>query len=624
MRHRLTVLPALAVLSALAGSPPAGAQCTGNNHIVWPAADPVWDFCWTRPASSSGANGSGIELSNVKYKGILILKTAHVPVLNVKYAPGGCGCFRDWYNGEIRFQCGPNLGGGYCPGTDPNAPVVTVCQHPGSDIGSFTGVAAEDKGDMLRLTSQCSAGWYRYISVWEFHTDGTLQALMDAAAVNNSCVASTHRHHVYWRLDFDVSDPNDNFVDHSTNMGDPYQRVTTEASFVDTSPVRSVWRIGNPSTSATVEVRRNDGDEAAGDANDPNNPVLQDFPVADGWVLAYHSNEINDTGSSCAINLSPRLNNENVNGADVVLWVRASNLHIGEAGGNSHMCFMFGPTIKVNLPDVTPTVTNTPTQDPNVPTPTVTNTPTITPTPLFTFTPTQTSTRTPTFTPTLTFTRTPTFTRTQTRTPTTAPTRTPTRTRVPTRSPTGTPEPSETPVPPDTPTPEESPTDTPTEVPTLGPPTATPTSTPPAVAHVVQASVLPGSSVQAEGTLPAGSFRLCVYPNSSYLLGGGYFGGEVTCADLVSAGGPFGPVVVWSAPRLGDYDLLVLRASDDRTLVAGDGLDERPGFVVEVQPTATETPFLVGTAPRESTGVAAVALLLAAALWLGRRMRRTG
>jgi hypothetical protein len=105
----------------------------------------------------------------------------------------------------------------------------------------------------------------------------------------------------------------------------------------------------------------------------------------------------------------------------------------------------------------------------------------------------------------------------------------------------------------------------------------------PPAAHFVQASVHPGSPVQAQGTLPAGSFRLCVYPNSSYLLGGGYFGGEVTCADLVSGGGAFGPVVVWSAPRLGEDDLLVLRSSDDRTLVAGDRLDEQPGLVVQTQ-----------------------------------------
>jgi len=57
----------------------------------------------------------------------------------------------------------------------------------------------------LKLTAQCMAGWYRYIPVWEFFADGTLQGRFVATSVNNGCVAYTHHHHAYYRLDFDLN-----------------------------------------------------------------------------------------------------------------------------------------------------------------------------------------------------------------------------------------------------------------------------------------------------------------------------------------------------------------------------------------------------------------------------------
>ena len=68
--------------------------------MSWPARDPVWQFCWLRPADSSGVNGSGIEIRNVHYNGRLVLKRGHVPIVNVQYDTlGSCGganhCYRD-------------------------------------------------------------------------------------------------------------------------------------------------------------------------------------------------------------------------------------------------------------------------------------------------------------------------------------------------------------------------------------------------------------------------------------------------------------------------------------------------------------------------------------------------
>lgn len=70
----------------------------------------------------------------------------------------------------------------------------------------------------------------------------------------------------------------------------------------------------------------------------------------DGWVLANDSNQISDysnTFSGCAANIGPWDNDQAVDGADIVLWVRAAGLHQGEAGGLAMDCSMVGPTIKV-------------------------------------------------------------------------------------------------------------------------------------------------------------------------------------------------------------------------------------------------------------------------------------
>jgi len=45
----------------------------------------LWEMTVVRPSASSGTRKSGIEVQNVKYKGKMVLKRGHVPVLNVKY-----------------------------------------------------------------------------------------------------------------------------------------------------------------------------------------------------------------------------------------------------------------------------------------------------------------------------------------------------------------------------------------------------------------------------------------------------------------------------------------------------------------------------------------------------------
>jgi hypothetical protein len=181
----------------LCGAPVDANQTTADRGTagqawitVTQAGKTLWKFLVVRPAASSGTNGSGVELRYVDYRGKRLLYRAHVPILNVKYDGDACGPYRDWQwqEGEIRAD-----------GVDV-APGFRLCASPaqtifdtGSDTGNFLGTAIYVQGQEVVLVSELQAGWYRYISQWRLHTDGTIRPRFAFAAVSSSCVCNVHR-----------------------------------------------------------------------------------------------------------------------------------------------------------------------------------------------------------------------------------------------------------------------------------------------------------------------------------------------------------------------------------------------------------------------------------------------
>src|SRR5262249_1299436 len=175
----------------------------------------MWRFLVVRPAASSGTNGSGVELRYLDYRGKRVLYRAHVPILNVEYQAGGIqiGCgptYRDWQNSEACFEAN---------GTD-IIPGVRLCSSPartilesGTDAGNFRGLAIYVAGQEVVLVSEMRAGWYRYISEWRLHANGTIRPRFGFAGTQNPCTCNTHIHHVYWRLDFDIRTASHNTVE---------------------------------------------------------------------------------------------------------------------------------------------------------------------------------------------------------------------------------------------------------------------------------------------------------------------------------------------------------------------------------------------------------------------------
>jgi hypothetical protein len=338
--------PPRALAAARHCGAPDAAQATTMNRAgaalvtVKRDGETLWRLIAVRPAASSGQVGSGVELRMVSYRGKRVLRRAGVPILNVRYDGDRCGPYRDWQNEEGRFQAhGAAVAPGFrlCP-----QPATTVLET-GSDMGNFAGVAVYVDGDEVVLVSEMEAGWYRYISRWHLHANGTIRPRFGFGAVENPCVCNQHHHHVYWRLDFDIAGAGDDLVGEYNDPPLPghdgnWHRLTHEIRRKRSSSHKRRWRVRNQATGAGYELLPGADDGAA-----------DSFGIGDFWALRYRSTQLDDSAvaTSERAALDSFLNGESTFGTNVVVWYAAhfthDPAHEGEHEGGSHIV---GPTLR--------------------------------------------------------------------------------------------------------------------------------------------------------------------------------------------------------------------------------------------------------------------------------------
>jgi Copper amine oxidase, enzyme domain len=335
----------------ICGQPVANqATAQGVAGSVWvtvtQGGSTVWKFLVVRPAASSGTNGSGVELRYVDYRGKRVLYRAHVPILNVKYDGDACGPYRDWQNQEGMIQAnGSDVAPGFrlC-----NAPATTILDT-GSDVGNYLGVAIYMQGQEVVLVSEMEAGWYRYISQWRLHTDGTIRPRFGFSAVTSSCVCNVHHHHAYWRLDFDIRTAGNNLVREFNDPPIIGKRHWHSKNFEIQRP-RDVghkrkWRVSNKSTGEAYDIVPGPHDGVA--TASPDWP----FPKGDVWILRYRGTEIDDgvyaVGPPYEANIGQWVNGEPINGADVVVWYGAHVTHDVSHEKPGEFGHIVGPHLKL-------------------------------------------------------------------------------------------------------------------------------------------------------------------------------------------------------------------------------------------------------------------------------------
>lgn len=211
----------------------AHANCSvaGGTLLKWPATGPsVWEMCWLSPAQSAGVQGSGLEVRDVHYKGILVAKRIHSPILFAEYRNGAGGnCYRDWKDANARFAATPAVRNqlgvpgsflatttcdvsksatashGSCPFSNlsPNPFTNADCMNSGVAIEDMTNAKLPEES-YVQLTTQYSASWYQYASRIAFYANGDINPEFGYGNSNGTYNTVTHWHHNYWRMDFDI------------------------------------------------------------------------------------------------------------------------------------------------------------------------------------------------------------------------------------------------------------------------------------------------------------------------------------------------------------------------------------------------------------------------------------
>ena len=310
-----------------------------------------------RPSISSGTNGSGIELRDVKYKNRSVMKRGHVPILNVQYTDNECGPYRDWQYQEGMFQAdGTDIAG--APGfRDCGTTPATTAVETGNDVGNFRGVALYREGTEVVLVTEVEAGWYRYVHEWRFDLNGTIHPRFGFAATANSCTCLGHTHHAYFRFDFDV-DGTANQIFELPLGGAPERNVTRIAT------ERKLYRRG-----AAKYYRIRGGKRSYYLYPGPNDSMADSYAGGDMWFLHWHDGPTNlaaeiddghDFSDPTEADLDQFLTGESLLNEDSVVWYHASFTHDpdNEADGMKTGANHSGPRIlsgpEVVGPDLIP------------------------------------------------------------------------------------------------------------------------------------------------------------------------------------------------------------------------------------------------------------------------------
>ncbi|MEO8671355.1 MAG: hypothetical protein ABI411_08585 [Tahibacter sp.] len=362
----------LLCISAQSLATHANCAVAGGTLMKWPATGAAtWELCWLPPSQSSGVDGSGLEVRDVHYKGILVAKRIHSPILFAEYRDGNGGdCYRDWKDTNDAFAAAPAVRNQL--GTPTTLHATTTCDvsqqattsHGACPFSNLSpnpytaadclngGVAIEDNGSYVVLTTQYSAAWYRYSSRISFYANGDINPEFGFGNANGTYNNVTHWHHNYWRMDFDI--------DGATHDQIIANGVTKATEFTD---IRSLTGApgGTPSYWEVRDGIENFGYRITSGAGDytPVNESGRGYHMADvigtHWINNEYADQASNNLSDCQMASSNLANGESIADTDVVLYYTASvrdstnnNWPTAGAGAipqDSMVCKKVGPLI---------------------------------------------------------------------------------------------------------------------------------------------------------------------------------------------------------------------------------------------------------------------------------------
>jgi len=355
MSRRLltTAFVAFACLSLSQGqqTPPAASQpkdktdslIVKDRHVTWEG----WQFDW----SIHPRNGLVIE--NVSFQNRSVLKYAGLAEIFVPYN-----------RGEPRPE---DFGGGIgprlielFPGKD-CVPAATNClafnaqgetegkrfvmMHEESTGLAYVGNLGRAYGKNLVLWCAYNLSGYHYISKWNFREDGTLipeigltgplqhigkgeSSEYGSEVGKNKLFAPSHVHNIYYCLDFDIDGADNNVVEEfnyeQDKPGSPsgkhrWTALTKECGRAANAETFRSWRVINPKSKNVLGLPRS-YELVPGGNGIYRGAADEKFAHADLWVTRHHPKEHPNDNRPLSTILPKYLNDEPIEGQNVVLW----------------------------------------------------------------------------------------------------------------------------------------------------------------------------------------------------------------------------------------------------------------------------------------------------------------
>ncbi|MFJ8635311.1 hypothetical protein [Streptomyces sp. NPDC093568] len=275
-------------------------------HVAWPSTTgPVWEFDWRL---TDYPDQEGIVIRAARYRGHQVFYKASLPSLRVQY-DGPCGPYKDPLNYNNAKPTGR------CPGS-------RVCVYSYTSNG-VRGLAVE---------SYHTIGAYRLTHRWVFWEHGWVMPRLYSAGLQ---CPYDHRHHAYWRFDFDIDGAGrDVALEFNTYTPDQGWGAGWHTKRWETT------RRKNPSSRRSWAILDVDSGRGFHVLPGPGDGTADAFSASDLWVLRYRGAEdlYGRQGSAAADELGAYLTAEPTDGQDLVLWYAghlAHEAHDGEGDWHS-------------------------------------------------------------------------------------------------------------------------------------------------------------------------------------------------------------------------------------------------------------------------------------------------
>jgi len=364
-RRHVFWLVALALLLLVRPTPPAASRGTTT-----PAKDA------TKPASSLRVNGrqvswegwefawsihprNGLVLEDVHYAGRSVLKYAGMAEIFVPYNRGsprpedfGDGIGKRLIELLPGKDCVPTAAG-TCLAYNARGKAEgrrVVMMHEEATGLSYLGDLGRAYGKALVLWCAYDLDGYRYISRWHFREDGQLtpeigltgplqhtgrgeSSPFGSLVGKGRLFAPSHVHNVYYCLDFDIDGADGNVVEELNYRQDKpgsrsgkhsWTRLTKETSRPLSAENFRSWRVVNPKSKNSLGLPRSYELVPSGGAY--RGAATERFARADLWVTRHNPKEHPNDRRPLSAFLAGYLNDESIDGANVVLWY-ALHLH---------------------------------------------------------------------------------------------------------------------------------------------------------------------------------------------------------------------------------------------------------------------------------------------------------